>query len=83
MHLQLVSGAPNVTFTAPNKFTFTLPSRYESGEHDRVSLKSLRLYYSWFNMTAAKKNNQFSYTWVDGVIHTVTLPDGIWSFSDF
>ena len=83
MHLQLVSGAPNVTFTSPNKFTFTLPSQYRSGENDQVSLKSLRLYYSWFNMTAAKNNNSFSYTWVDNTVHTVTLPDGIWSYADF
>ena len=83
MHLQLVSGAPNVTFTAPNKFTFTLPSPYQASDQDRVSLKSLRMYYSWFNMTAAKKNNSLSYTWVDNTVHTVTLPDGIWSFLDF
>jgi hypothetical protein len=83
MHLQLVSGAPNVTFTAPNKFTFKLPSQYESGDNDRVSLKSLRLYYSWFNITAAKKNNSFSYTWSDNTVHTVTLPDGIWDYANF
>lgn len=83
MPLQLVSGAPNVTFTAPNKFTLTLPSQYESGDNDRVSLKSLRLYYSWFNMTAAKNNSTFSYTWVDNTVHTVTLKDGIWGYVDF
>src|SRR5690606_37614907 len=38
---------------------------------------------SWFNLTAAKKNNSFSYTWVDGSTHQVTLQDGIWSFADF
>ena len=83
MNLQIVSGAPNVTFTAPNKFTYTLPTRYLAGNNDRVSLKSLRMYYSWYNMTSSRKNNSFSYTWVDNTTHTITLQDGIWSFADF
>ena len=83
MHLQIVSGAPSVTFQAPNKYIFTLPSQYEAGENDQVALKSCRMYYSWWNVSAAKGNNQFSYRWVDGTVHTVTLQDGIWGYADF
>ena len=83
MHLQIVAGAAGVTFQPPNKFSFQLASQYEAGNNDRVSLKSLRMYYSWFNVTAKKGNNSFSYIWVDGTTHQVTMSDGIWSFSDF
>ena len=82
-HLQVVSGAENVQFVAPNKFIYSLPRPYLSGQNDKVSLKSLRLYYSWFNMSAAKNNDQFSYIWVDGSEHSVVLPDGMWDYGAF
>lgn len=83
MHIQVVSGAPGVTFTEPNKFSFTMTNQYSARDGDRVSLKSLRMYYSWFNISAKKNNNQFSYIWVDGSTHQVTIEDGIWNYSDF
>lgn len=82
-HLQVVSGASNVVFTAPNKFTYTLPDPYQTGDNNEVSLKDLRLYYSWFNMTAAKTNTSYSYVWVDSVSYPVVMPDGIYSYTDF
>jgi hypothetical protein len=81
--LQVVSGAENVQFVAPNKFIYSLPRLYLSGQNDKVSLKSLRLYYSWFNMSTAKNNTQFSYIWVDGSEHSVVLPDGMWDYGAF
>lgn len=83
MHVQVVHGAPSVTFTAPNKFSFQMPSQYQAGDNDRVALKNLRLYYSWWNVSSAKGNNQFSYQWIDGTLHQVTLQDGIWPYQDF
>lgn len=82
-HLQIVSGAPNVVFSSPNKFVYRLPFPYKSGSYDRVSMKSVRLYYSWFNVTGSKNNNQISYMWHDGSTHTILFNDGIWSFEDF
>ena len=81
-HLQVVSGSQDVTFTSPNQFTFRMPNSYISGNRDRLSLKSLFMYYSWFNITAAKNNNSFSYIWSNGTTYPVVLSDGIWSFAD-
>jgi hypothetical protein len=81
-HIQIVYGAPNVQFTSPNKFTFTMPTPYQSGSHDRIALKNLRLYYSWFNLTQKKNNSAYSYKWL-GNYHVVLMPDGIWSYADF
>jgi hypothetical protein len=82
-HLQVVSGAPNVRFVSPNKFVYDFPRPYLSGNADRVSMKSLRMYYSWFNMSAAKNNDRFSYVWVDGQTYDVVLPDGMWDYGNF
>ena len=82
-HLQIVSGSADVTFTSPNKFSFKMPNNYISGSHHRVSLKSLVVYYSWFNVTAAKQNNVFSYIWSNGTTYQVVLDDGTWSYTDF
>jgi hypothetical protein len=81
--IQIVSGAPNVTFTAPNKFTYQLPEQISTGSNDKVALQSLKLYYSWYNITAAKKNHTYSYTWVDGSTHAVTMDDGMYPYEDF
>ena len=80
--MQVVYGSEGVTFTSPNKFSFKMPTQFSVGSANQISLKSLRMYYSWFNITAAKNNNQFSYQWVNGTTYPVVLPDGIWSFTD-
>jgi hypothetical protein len=80
--IQIVSGAPTVTFTSPNLFTLQMPaSGYRTGK-DEVCLKSLTLYYSWSNISAEKNNNTFSYVWPGAGAFPVTLADGIWSFAD-
>lgn len=81
IHLQIVSGSEGVTFTSPNRFSFKLPTQLAI-TNNRISLKSLIMYYSWRNVTAAKNNNQFSYQWVDGVTYPVLFEDGIWSYTD-
>ena len=44
----------------------------------KVALASLQMYYSTFNITAANKNNSFSYVWVDGLTYAVNIPDGFY-----
>ena len=41
----------------------------------KLALASLQMYYSTFNITAANKNNSFSYVWVDGITYNVVVPD--------
>ncbi len=80
--IQVVGGANQVTFTAPNKFTVKLPaSGFRTGNKDECALKSLTLYYSWPNVSLALGTNSFAYIW-NGVTFPVVLADGIWNFSD-
>jgi len=59
----------------------TLPtSGYQSGK-DEVAFKSLSVYFSWANISAAKGNNTFSYIW-NGLTFTVIIADGLWGFAD-
>jgi hypothetical protein len=44
----------------------------------KVSLASIQMYYSTFNITSAYGNNVFNYTWVDGTSHQVLFPDGFY-----
>lgn len=41
----------------------------------KLALASLQMYYSTFNITAANKNNSFSYVWVNGITYNVVIPD--------
>lgn len=50
----------------------------------KVALKSIHMYYSWFNISTEYNNNQFQYTWFDsaGVLNqtiTITIPSGNYS----
>jgi hypothetical protein len=52
-----------------------------------VTLSALNLYNSWFNISAALSNNQFSYKWFNsaGVLnqtYTITFQDGYYSVND-
>lgn len=50
-----------------------------------ISVSSITLYYSWFNISAESGNNQISYTWtVAGVTttYTLTIPDGLYEIAD-
>ena len=83
--IQIVSGANNVTFDGVNKFTLQLPQsglRTPSQETWEVALKSMSVWYSWFNISALKGNNTFSYTWADGTNKVVVVQDGIWSYGE-
>ncbi len=79
--IQISGGSTQVTFSAPNRFTVRLPASGFRTGRDECALKSLTLYYSWPNISAAQGNNSFSYRW-NGVSYPVVLADGIWNFSD-
>jgi hypothetical protein len=80
--LQLVSGSSNTVFQAPNSFILTLPSTGLRLGRDEISLKSLTIYYSWANISAAQGNNTLSYIWPGQGSFPVIFADGIWSFTD-
>ena len=51
-----------------------------------IAVKSVSMYYSWFNISSALGNNTFSYTWYSGsgteTTYTLTLPDGLYEVAD-
>ena len=50
-----------------------------------IAVSSISMYYSWFNITDAAKNNTITYTWTAGAItttYTVTIPDGLYQISE-
>tara|TARA_R110000744_G_scaffold151457_1_gene264910 strand:+ start:932 stop:1813 length:882 start_codon:yes stop_codon:yes gene_type:complete len=59
-----------------NKFVYKFPNSVLFKD-DYVSLSSISIYYSWFNITSAFQNNIIQYVW-DGVTFTITIPDGIY-----
>lgn len=79
--IQIVSGSSSCQFTAPNIFTYRLPASGFRSSRDEVALKSLTVYFSWPNISAAKGNNSYAYLW-QGISYPVVMADGIWSFAD-
>lgn len=47
----------------------------------KVALANLQMYYSTLNITAANRNNTYSYTWVDGITYPVVMPDGFYDIA--
>jgi hypothetical protein len=81
--IQLVSGSETTQFIYPNEFRLTLPTSGFRTIRDEVCMKSMTIYYSFFNVSVAKGNNTFSYVWPDGgKTYPVVLADGIWSFAN-
>jgi len=69
----IVEGSNN------NQFIYNFPGGgIRLNEGQKVGLVNLSMYYSTFNITAANKNNIYSYTWVNGLIYQVLMPDGFY-----
>jgi hypothetical protein len=50
-----------------------------------ISVSSISMFYSWFNILQIYNNNTFSYTWTSGTTTTtynVVIPDGLYEISD-
>jgi len=49
---------------------------------NEIALGTAQLYYSWYNITSAYKNNTYSYRWTNGITYSVTMPDGNYSVAE-
>jgi len=57
-----------------NKLVYNFPNSVQFKDN-YVSLSSISIYYSWFNISSALANNTFQYTWVTkGITTTQTIP---------
>lgn len=74
-----VAGSGNAAFRV--NFPQTIPF-----VNKQIGVQSIDMFYSWFNISAAKGNNSLSYIWTDGTVGYLgqtrgnlaqhTLPDG-------
>ena len=51
-------------------------------KNNEIALGTAQLYYSWYNITSANKNNTYSYRWTNGITYVVTIPDGNYSIAE-
>lgn len=67
-----------------NKLVYKFPNSVQFKDN-YIALSSASVYYSWFNISATKGNNTFSYNWIDGAgvatTYTITIPDGLYEVS--
>lgn len=67
-----------------NKLVFNYPNSVKYNK-SYISVASIHMYYSWFNITSSLGNNTFQYSWTNnaGVSSqtTITIPDGLYDIS--
>jgi len=66
-----------------NKLVYNFPNSTVLNDK-YVAIVSISMYYSWFNITTANQNNNFTYTWTSGAVtttYTVTIPDGLYEIT--
>ena len=51
-------------------------------ENEELAVASISIYYSWPNITSTYNNQSFSYTWIDGTVVSVTIPEGFYTVPD-
>jgi len=51
-----------------------------------IAVKSVSMYYSWYNISQSLGNNTFSYTWYSGsgteTTHVIVIPDGMYEVTN-
>ncbi len=76
----VVAGSKNSTL----RYNFESAQKFENA---KISLNTINVYFSWFNISANLNNNKFSYKWFDsnGLLNQVfdiTIKDGYYSVND-
>ena len=70
----------HITNAGNNQFRYNFPRDIDL-TNKQIGLASLSMYYSFYNVSAAKNNNKVSYIW-NGTTYTITFPDMIAEVSD-
>jgi hypothetical protein len=78
----LILNSRNIKANSGNSiFVYQFPTGAFQVKDDYIAVAEISMYWSAFNITSAYRNNQFSYTWVDGSVHQVIFPDGYYEVS--
>lgn len=83
----IILNQTNIVNSNNNKLSYKFPRNVTFQEGAEISLTSMNLYYSWFNISSANNNNFFQYLWWDiygilNVVVDVIIPDGYYSVAD-
>ena len=78
----LILNSRNIKANSGNSiFVYDFPRGSFMVKDDYIAVAEISMYWSAFNISSAYRNNQFSYTWVDGSVHQVIFPDGYYEVS--
>jgi hypothetical protein len=81
MQTIVLNSSNVVPNTHKNTYEYKFPNSVDLYDKE-IALSSLSIYYSWFNIIALYDNTTFTYTWIDGTVVNVVLPDGFYSTPD-
>ena len=70
----------NYKYTKSTDFTYIFPESINNVVS--IQIKSIEMPYTWYNISAAQKNNSFIIIDNTDTSHTITLPDGNYSIDD-
>lgn len=79
MHLICLNASNVLSNTNNSRYVYKFPTSATFDKYSSVALVSCNMYFSWFNITSAYNNNKFSYTWIEGTVVQLTIPDGYYS----
>ena len=71
----IVAGTNNSTFL------YTFPTGGIEFFDDFVAVQQISMYYSNFNISTSLNNYKFSYTWIDGTVVNISIPNSNMSVS--
>ncbi len=70
-----------VSNTNNSVLVYKFPNSVQFNNHE-IAVSSLQMYYSWENINATTlRNNVLTYLW-DGVLFTITIPNGLYEIGD-
>lgn len=69
----------NLVPGSTNRYRLNFQSTMLFGLESQVALVQGGLYYSWYNISAKKENNQVTIRWIDGNTLVYTFADGLYS----
>lgn len=90
MRTIILNGNNVVPNSLNDTYTYRFPNGAVNFYNDQISVASISMYFSWFNITSATtssqyNNNVYQYTWygnAGATTHTVVMPDGYYEIND-
>lgn len=78
----LILNSTNILPNTGNAiFQYTFPTGGIEFFDDFVAVQQISMYYSNFNISTSLNNYKFSYTWIDGTVVNITIPNSNMSVS--